>query len=154
MQKLNFDTGLVAYQVNDAGVLRFNPSDPNLYQRFFDARQQMLEIEEELASKADQLPEDSGEAALTLLYEADKRIKNELNRVFGEPNDFFALLEGVNLMAVGENGERVVTNLFAMLTPILEEGAARCTQQKADTAVQKAQANRAARRAAAKAAPQ
>lgn len=153
MQKLTFDTGLVSFQINDAGVLRFNPTDPNLYKRFFDAQQQIIEIEEGLVNKAAELPDDNGEAALALLYEADKRIKNELNRVFGEPNDFFSLLEGVNLMAVGENGERVVTNLFAALAPIMEEGTARCTQQKVDAAVQKAQANRAARRAAAKAAP-
>ena len=31
MQKITFDTGIKTYQINDSGVLRFNPSDPNLF---------------------------------------------------------------------------------------------------------------------------
>ena len=31
MEKLSFDTGIREYDVNGNGVLRFNPSDPNVY---------------------------------------------------------------------------------------------------------------------------
>ena len=43
------------------------------------------------------------------------------------------------------NGERVITNLFAALQPILEAGARQCADAKATLAVQQAQAARAAR---------
>ena len=55
------------------------------------------------------------------------------------------------LVASGEvtidinNGERVITNLFAALQPILEAGARQCADAKATLAVQQAQAARAAR---------
>ena len=40
MEKLTFDSGIRSYRAG-AGVLRFNPSDPNLYARFL----QVLEDE-------------------------------------------------------------------------------------------------------------
>lgn len=81
------------------------------------------------------------------MEETDRKVKRTLNEVFGEPNDFDALLEGVNLMAVASNGERVVTNLLAALAPVLEQGARECAEQSAASAVRQAEKNRAARRA-------
>ena len=52
-----------------------------------------------------------------------------INYVFGfngNQNDFKKLLNGVNLLAVADNGQRVVTNLFEALEPVLVEGARRC----------------------------
>ena len=37
MQELNIDTGVREYRINGGGVLRFNPSDPNVYSRFLQA---------------------------------------------------------------------------------------------------------------------
>ena len=37
MQNLTIDTGMQEYLINNRAVLRFNPSDPNLYHRFFAA---------------------------------------------------------------------------------------------------------------------
>ena len=66
--------------------------------------------------------------------------------MFGAQNDFDTLLGGVNLMAGAEKSrERVLTNLFAALTPIIEKGARQCAQHSADRAVAQAKANRAAR---------
>ena len=61
-------------------------------------------------------------------------------KVFG--NDFDKILGGVNLLAVADNGQRVVTNLMEALQPILTAGAERCATQTADAAVQKAKARR------------
>jgi hypothetical protein len=61
-------------------------------------------------------------------------MKHILGWVFGESNDFHKLLGGVNLLAVADNGERVVTNLFAALEPVLVEGAKRCAGQQAEKA--------------------
>ena len=76
-----------------------------------------------------------------LMTKADEKMKGILNWVFGGENDFQQLLNGVNLLAVADNGERVVTNLFGALEPVLVEGAKRCADEQAA----KARAKRSAR---------
>lgn len=146
MHKLLVDTGVEEFEVNGRGVLRFNPGDPNLYHRFFAARDELAAMDEELTRKSAALPtEADGGASLELLAEYDRRIKALLNRVFGAPNDFDALLDGVNLAGVGTNGRRVVENLLDALTPVLQAGAQRTVQATAADAVAAADAARAAR---------
>ena len=36
-QKLSIDTGVQEFEINGSGVLRFNPSDPNVYNRFMES---------------------------------------------------------------------------------------------------------------------
>ena len=71
-------------------------------------------------------------------------MKEVLGWVFGEGNDFDQILGGVNLLAVGKNGQRVVTNLFDALQPILVEGAENCARAQTEAAVAQAKARRAA----------
>lgn len=155
MEKLIFDSGVKEYQLGSAGVLRFNPSDPNVYARFMAAVDKLPAIEGELVAKAKTLeqsvdPESNGTDVLKLMEEADHKIKKLLNGVFGGDNDFHEILGGVNLLAVADNGERVITNLLAALKPIMVSGAEKCAQQKVGAAVAKAQQNRAQRRRAAR----
>lgn len=149
MEKIVFDSGIKEYEINNNGVLRFNPSDPNVYARFFDAAEQIQQIEKDLTEKGKALStnEENGEAAIRLMQEADKKVKELLGQVFGQGNDFDKLLGGVNLLAVAVNGERVVTNLMQALLPVIEQGAKKCAEQKVGDAVQKAKNNRAQRRA-------
>ena len=137
MEKLTFDNGVKSYRINGGGVLRFNPTDPNVYARFLEGAKALQAMEAELSAG-------DGVQAVTALAEADRKMKQVLNGIFGGGNDFETLLEGVNLLAVADNGERVVTNLFAALEPILTEGARRCAEDKTAEAVQRANARRAA----------
>ena len=140
MQKIIFDSGVKEYELG-SGVLRFNPSDPNVYARFMDASEKIVQIEQELVEKGKAM-EPTGENAVLLLVEADRRTKDLLNEVFGNGNDFHSLLSE-NLLAPGSNGERVITNLFAALTPIMVNGAQKCANYK----VAQARGNRSRRRA-------
>ena len=115
MEDIQFDTGLRSYRVG-GGVLTFNPTDPNLYQRF-------LEAVEALAAMEKQLPQSEGLAALG---EMDRQVKQILQTVFGLENDLNAVFCGMNLLAVGENGHRVLENFLSALEPILTDGALRC----------------------------
>lgn len=143
MEKLKFDSGMRSYRVGE-GILRFNPGDPNVYARFMEAAEQIRDVEQELRQQAQELTgADAGTAAVRLMEQADKKMKTLLNRVFGGSNDFDQLLQGINLLAVADNGERVITNLFAALEPVLVEGAKRCAAQTAQAAVAKAQTRRA-----------
>ena len=122
MEKIQFDSGIRNYRINGGGILRFNPGDPNVYARFMEA------VEEDLT----QTPESAqAEEILKRMSQADEKMKEILNWVFGADNDFKKLLNGVNLLAVADNGERVITNLFAALEPVLVEGAKRCAGELA-----------------------
>ena len=105
-------------------------------------------MDKELEEKSAALPADgpdAAEAGFALLADYDARIKALLTDIFGPENDFDAVLGGVNLAGVATNGQRVVQNLLEALTPILQEGAQRHLDTKADAAVAAADAARAAR---------
>jgi len=138
MEKIQFDAGQRSYRINGAGILRFNPGDPNLYARFLESVEKLQKVEAELTQQAEEM---QGEDIVKLMTRADEKMKEILNWVFGADNDFHKLLGGVNLLAVADNGERVVTNLFAALEPVLVEGAKRCAGEQAA----KAKARREAR---------
>lgn len=153
MQKLNIDLGIKEYEICGK-VLRINASDPNLYDRFVQAVDEIRTLEDEMIAQAKELPQEdeqaNGEAVVHLMRQTDLKVKEKLNEVFGLDNDFDVILQKVNLMAVGENGERIITNLLAALIPLVEEGAQRFYNEKANAAVALAKANRAQRRAGAK----
>lgn len=143
MKTLHFDSGIVEYKLCGDGALRFNPGDPNLYARFLEAAEKIREIEKHMAEQAKAIdPQDSGTGVVRLLQDGDRRIKDTLSWVFGQGNDFDKLLGGINLLAVGSNGERVVTNLFAALQPVLLAGAERCAREQTQAAVARAKARR------------
>lgn len=146
MEQLIFDSGIKEYQINGKGVLRFNPSDPNVYARFMDLLPKIQEIEKEMnqqAAAVDSTSEKAGEETLRIMKEMDSRIKAVLNDVFGSENDFDEILEGVNLMAVASNGQRVVANLMDALQPIMEAGVKKCVKSEVDTAKKNRQQRRA-----------
>lgn len=132
MEKIKLDSGMRDYRIGELGVLRFNPADPNLYARFMTCGEKLQAIETELAQKA---KEDTG---LSILQEADRKMKEMLSWVFGAHNDFGEILGGVSLLARGENGESVIVNLLSALEPVMVEGAKICAQE----AVQKAKSRR------------
>ena len=138
MKKIKFDTGLQEVAIG-GGVLRFNPQDPNLYARFLDAADKLVAVEQEMISKGETADDSQ---VVVVLREADRKMKDILNWVFGAGNDFDAILGGVNLLAVGSNGQRVVTNLFDALEPVILDSAKACAKARADAAAAKAEARR------------
>ncbi len=143
MEKIQFDNGIRQFRLGSGGVLRFNPGDPNVYARFLEGIEKIGKMEQQLLLGAkDGDGQDSGARLVKLLQDADKSMKGILSWIFGQDNDFDKILEGVNLLAVGNNGKRVVSNLFDALQPILLAGAESCAQEKAQAAVKKARARR------------
>ena len=143
MENIQFDSGIREYRINGTGVLRFNPGDPNVYGRFLEAADKLCQLEQTLVRDAENLTDgDSGAGVVQLMVRADQQIKQLLSWVFGHENDFEQILGGVNLLAVADNGQRVVTNLLSALQPILVAGAQRCAQEKCEEAVRKANARR------------
>lgn len=138
MKKLLIDDGLEEYQLVEGGeLLRFNPKDQNVYARFMDSVEKIKAMENNMAAKyngIDRSKQDSGEKTLMLLRETDSKIKEVLNQVFGHGNDFDKILRGVNLLAIGSNGKRVIHNLMDALVPVMETGARECVRSEVETA--------------------
>lgn len=147
MEKLNISVGIKRYQLVEGGaLLSFNPGDPNVYARYMDSLPKIKAVEQEMAGKAkavDSNSPDAGEKTLEIMRETDLRMKSVLNQIFGKENDFDEILCGVNLMAVTEDGNRVINNVLDALTPIMNAGAKSCVA----TEVKNAKLNREQRRA-------
>ncbi len=147
MEKLVFDTGIKEYKINNKGVLRFNPSDPNVYARFVDVSEKIHNIEAEMSKRAYEIEgkeaDERGAGVLRIMKDADTKVKTLLAEVFGVENDFDKIFEGVNLMAVASNGERVVTNFFTAIEPVMTAGVTACVSDE----VAEAKLNREQRRA-------
>lgn len=156
-QTIQFDDGVKEYEINGNGCLRLNPSDINLYTRFFDAHDKLLCVEKELEQAAAALPDVPEDApqeqqlaargeAMKLFRQADRKVKDMLAWIF-PGNDFDALLGGVNVMTVAANGERIITNFLAALVPIIEQGVNAYADAKAVQAASLAAQSRAQRTA-------
>lgn len=147
--KLILDDGVLELDINGRGLLRFNPSDFNLYQRFCTLVEELPKLEKQYAVEVEQRGDmDEMELAgreLTRAKEIDAELKRRLAHVFGKENDFDQLMGGVNLMAFGRNGERVIANLLNALSPYLTEGINSHMKGAAAKAVAEAKAERATR---------
>lgn len=138
--KLTVDTGIKEYEINGNGVLRFNPSDPNLYRRFKEMVGFISGLEAEVEKRTSAVSD--GAEAVDILSEYDHKVKEKLSYVFGSWNDFDKILEGVNLMAISGSGELVITNLLNALRPIIEDGVKAYARMQAQKAVQQARTER------------
>lgn len=152
-QKLIFDDGLVRLDINGNGTLAFNPSDFNVYERFYALIKELPEIEKRYEAEIEAAPEGSDTEDIELVgrelvraKEIDKEIKAKLSAAFGAGNDFDKLLGGVNVMAFGSNGERIITNLLNALVPYIEDGVKKHTSGVAAAAKFNREQRRAAQR--------
>ena len=51
MENIQFDSGMQCFRVNEKGVLRFNPADPNVYVRFQQALESLQQLEQDMAAE-------------------------------------------------------------------------------------------------------
>ena len=76
-------------------VLRFNPTDPNVYDRFVKSMDNIQRIENDLVKRGRStraaMHRRDGKAGLDLLRQADLAVKQVLGEVFGAGNDFDAI---------------------------------------------------------------
>ena len=132
VEKLVIDDGLIRLDINGNGILKFNPSDFNLYNRFMSFRKELLELEQKyhLEVEAATPEAESDDRTIELIGKEleiaraiDLEVKHKLDAVFGLGADFDRFLDGVNCMAFGGNNRRIIDNLLDGLTPYLKQGA-------------------------------
>lgn len=147
-KKVQFDDGLIRLDINGNGILAFNPSDFNVYQRVYALTRELPELEKQYSREVEESETEFERVGKELdrAREIDLAVKKKLSHAFGDKNDFDVLLDGVNVMAFGGNGERIITNLLNALMPYIEEGISKI----ADSEIETAKKNREQRRAALK----
>lgn len=124
MEILKLDMGIREYKLPGGGVLRFNPSDPNVYSRFYQAEEKLSKIQMGLEETA---------TGIEHLAAVDKELKSLFNWLLGGDNDVDKALGGVSLLAVCKDGKTVAAKLLSALETILEEGARKLVDSKAET---------------------
>ena len=122
MEKLKVELGVRVFQIPGGGTLRFNPADPNVYSRFYEAEEKLSALEGALSQGGD------GIQAMAM---ADRELKSVFNWLLGGDNDVDKALGGVSLLAVCGNGHTVAANLVSALKEILEAGAKQLVNSKA-----------------------
>lgn len=140
MNQLTVDCGLEEYGLFEGAVLRFNPADPNLYARYLELGPRLEQLQKDLQRE---FKADEGMQMVQLLQQTDRELKEMLTYVFGPQNDFFRLMQGINLLATGRNGLTVAENLMMALEPVLQEGAERFVRERTREACQQARQRRA-----------
>lgn len=178
MEKIVLNTGIKEIEVENErgehlGVLRFNPTDPNLVTKFGELYKDLPRITKEYEAAQKAYKEKADALESTLLEDApgatempqevaelgehiktiDKELKAKFAHVFSVQNDFDAMLEGVNVFAGTDTGGTALENLLEALLPIIEtnaENRQKLMQEKAMQARAQAEANREQRRAAQK----
>ena len=140
MNQLAVDLGLEEYALFDGAVLRFNPADPNLYARFLELEPRLEALQKGLQQNFEA---DEGMQMIELLRRTDQELKELLTSVFGPQNDFSRLMQGINLLAVGQNGLTVAENLLTALEPVLLSGAERFVRERTREACRQARQRRA-----------
>lgn len=82
-KSLNFDIGLIEYDINGQCKVRFNPSDAEFIQRFHDTAEKLDKRQDELENEVDQAGEDP-KAMYALLSKRDKAMRATIDDLLGD----------------------------------------------------------------------
>lgn len=133
--QLQIDTGLKTYDILDAdgnvtGTVRFNPADPGIAARWKSAEPEIQRL-----AQAAQEADGEDDAALSLMLDADQKIKSLFDYAFGAKVSE-AFFGGQSAFGICENGSLVLEHVLTALTPVLEssmKSGLEAVQQRAKT---------------------
>ena len=109
MKKLQFDTGVEEYQLNDNCVVHFNPADPVFVERIYT-------VMEKLQKMQDSQKEITEENLFEELHARDKVMRESINSLFPDDGDVCAMLfNNVGLYAFSGGMPLWANLLFAIL---------------------------------------
>lgn len=107
MKELNFETGLVTYNLNGKCEVSFNPTDSNFVERLYSALEELDKKQEDYKSRAEEL---DVRTMFDFAQERDAEMREIIDSVFECPVSD-ALFGNMNVYAVS-NGLPVWSNLM------------------------------------------
>lgn len=124
---LNFDTGVVEYKLNGAATVRFNPTDSDFANRFYDTLADLEGQQDSLRDAASSL--DSTRDYFEFFKERDAEMRKAVDGLLGE-GVADAVFAGMNCYALADGLPVWMNLMFAIADEIGEAMGAE--QQKTD----------------------
>ena len=115
---LNFDTGVVEYDINGAATVRFNPTDAEFVERFYNTFKLLEEQQDEFQKQVEACEED-GEKILGVAHVRDEAMRGYIDALFAQVGIADEIFSGMNCYALAD-GMPVWVNLFFALAEEIE----------------------------------
>lgn len=114
---LNFDTGVVEYDINGTAKVRFNPTDAEFVERLYNTFKTLEEQQDELQRQIEEIGED-GEKILVVAHARDKSMREYIDALFAQDGIADAIFSGINCYALADGMPIWVNFLFAIAEEI------------------------------------
>ena len=114
---LNFDTGVVEYDINGTAKVRFNPTDAEFVERLYNTFKTLEEQQDELQRQIEEIGED-GEKILVVAHDRDKNMREYIDALFAQDGIADAIFSGINCYALADGMPIWVNFLFAIAEEI------------------------------------
>lgn len=82
MEKLQFDTGVKEYEINDTCTVRFNPCDPVFTERLFKVFDKLGKMQED--GEKQNVDTTDGERLFEMIHERDREMRADIDSIFDE----------------------------------------------------------------------
>lgn len=114
---LNFDTGVVEYDINGTAKVRFNPTDAEFVERLYNTFKTLEEQQDELQRQIEEIGED-GEKILVVAHARDKNMREYIDALFAQEGIANEIFNGINCYALADGMPIWVNFLFAIAEEI------------------------------------
>lgn len=116
-KQLNFDTGIVDYEINGGAHVRFNPADVAFTERFYNAFKQLEGQQEEFERRVNEINEGDKTELFAYARERDAEMREKINELF-QADIADAVFDGVNCYAMANGMPLWINFLFAVAEEI------------------------------------
>ena len=114
---LNFDTGVIEYDINGAATVRFNPTDAEFVERFYNTFKTLEAEQDELQEQIDAADGD-GEKILVVAHARDEAMRGYIDTLFVQEGIANEIFSGMNCYALADGMPVWVNLLFAVAEEI------------------------------------
>ncbi len=122
MPKIEFNTGLVEYEINGQAKVVFNPTDAGFIERIFDAFDELDRQQEAYSAEIEAQTDNAG--VFRVARKMDSEMRARIDAAFGAPGTAEAVFGGVNVYALAD-GLPVWCNLMLAVIDEMDTGFAR-----------------------------
>lgn len=116
-KQLNFDTGIVDYEINGGAHVRFNPADVAFTERFYNTFKQLESQQEEFEKRVAEINEGDRTELFAYARERDAEMRERINELF-QDDIADAIFDGCNCYAMAEGMPLWINFLFAVAEEI------------------------------------
>ena len=114
---LNFETGVVEYDINSTAKVRFNPTDAEFVERLYNTFKTLEDQQDELQKQIDEADGD-GEKILSVAHARDAAMRKHIDNLFAQDGISNEIFSGMNCYALADGMPVWINLLFAVAEEI------------------------------------